>query len=447
MSRRTAKFVSAIFASHLLAAAPLAPYRSGATEKPADNCLLRPEGRGAARAAIGITASTAPPSATAGTSATRREKFARAAPEDVAAGGQFRRAAAEKAATQRSIANARAEFPLPQTRVEPEPASPPRSGRRRRRRRSAPRTTSAHNAGDAGSRRSVVSPRAGPSRPSPASSAAAAAPPTAQSASPGRNATSAAPPPAAAACRRAGSPPAQHAVGRSTSGSVPMLLIVIVGALAVAGLMASAIVRRAANRAEAVANEIAAAGADLSRTASMPPLPDAAEQPRRRAAGIPRDRARRTIRTSGSRKCWRGWPAARRGLSVGYFSSCRCNSLTNSGQADLPLALEPLGRRIDCTSSKAIADIVVDDDVVVGVQVAEFVAGLLHAAADHLVGILRAGVQPFLQVGRRRRQDEHADDVAARACSRNCWVPCQSMSNSTSCPAASAASTGARGVP
>ena len=33
------------------------------------------------------------------------------------------------------------------------------------------------------------------------------------------------------------------------------------------------------------------------------------------------------------------------------------------------------------------------------------------------------------------------------AFSRNCWVPCQSMSNSTSSPVASASSTGFHGVP
>ena len=37
--------------------------------------------------------------------------------------------------------------------------------------------------------------------------------------------------------------------------------------------------------------------------------------------------------------------------------------------------------------------------------------------------------------------------TSARAFSRNCCVPCQSMSNSTSWPADNAASTGARGVP
>ena len=44
----------------------------------------------------------------------------------------------------------------------------------------------------------------------------------------------------------------------------------------------------------------------------------------------------------------------------------------------------------------------------------EFVGGAAHAAADHLVGILRTRVQTFLQIGGRGRQDEHPDDIDAR---------------------------------
>ena len=112
MSKRTAKFVSAIFAS-LLAGAPFVTdiaRRAGRGRQ----LSLRAEGRAARRAAIGTTASTAPPSASAGTSATQRKKFR--APRRKHRRRQptpLRRRT--DAGTQRSIANARAELPLPQT--------------------------------------------------------------------------------------------------------------------------------------------------------------------------------------------------------------------------------------------------------------------------------------------------------------------------------------------
>ena len=53
----------------------------------------------------------------------------------------------------------------------------------------------------------------------------------------------------------------------------------------------------------------------------------------------------------------------------------------------------------------------------------EFVGGAAHAPANHLVGILRPRVQPFLEIGGRRRQDEHANDIDA-CLLMSCWVPC-----------------------
>ena len=45
---------------------------------------------------------------------------------------------------------------------------------------------------------------------------------------------------------------------------------------------------------------------------------------------------------------------------------------------------------------------------------AHLVGGATHAALDHRIGILCARVQPTLEIGRGRRQNEYADDVVAR---------------------------------
>ena len=45
---------------------------------------------------------------------------------------------------------------------------------------------------------------------------------------------------------------------------------------------------------------------------------------------------------------------------------------------------------------------------------AHLVGGPVHPSKDHLLGVLRTGVQPPLQVSRRRRQYEYADDIGPR---------------------------------
>ena len=172
MSRRTAKFVSALFAS-LFAGTPLVTVSHGATEA-ADSCLSGPKG-------------TAPQGRHwyyRVDRATKRncwylgvqgEKIARAAAENPALlvrADPPLAAPSKNADTDKSIANARAEWPFPQTRIEQAPSSlaPQRTP-------AAPDAAEINqraNAGDAGDQRSVVATR----WLDPANMAASAAPQT-----------------------------------------------------------------------------------------------------------------------------------------------------------------------------------------------------------------------------------------------------------------------------
>ncbi len=249
MSRRTVKFVSAVFAS-LLAGTLVATVSHGAPAE-AERCLTGPKGappagghwyyridRATKRACwyIGDT----------------KEKIARATPETPSPANSA--SPPHSAKTQPSIANARAELPLPPSRVEqetsvftaPRPlatvagAISPDHGRRA-------------NADDAGAHRSVVASRwvelADSSRPaSPEPSADNSAPansataPAASRAAPTASKTTPrnAPPAVVAALPLAA---ADASSTEKPSGSVQMLLIAIFGALALAGLLASAIFR------------------------------------------------------------------------------------------------------------------------------------------------------------------------------------------------------------
>ena len=241
MSNRTAKFVSAIFAS-LVACAPLVTASHGAPAE-ADECLSGPKG--------------APP---AGghwyyrvDRVTKRScwyigdakaKISRAAPEAPPAANTA--PPPNSATTQPSIANARAELPLPQSRVEPDTSV--FTGKR-----AAAAVTAAinpvieqrANAGDAGAKPSVVGSRW------PELAGVVSTP-----AIPGSSNNSAAPPPANSTIEPSASrlaPPASGATHplaaanassiEKPTGSVQLLLIVILCALVLAGLMASAIFR------------------------------------------------------------------------------------------------------------------------------------------------------------------------------------------------------------
>lgn len=241
MSNRTAKFVSAIFAS-LVACAPLVTASHGAPAE-ADECLSGPKG--------------APP---AGghwyyrvDRVTKRScwyigdakaKISRAAPEAPPAANTA--SPPNSATTQPSIANARAELPLPQSRVEPDTSV--FTGKRAAAAVTAainPVTEQRANAGDAGAKPSVVGSRW------PELAGVVSTP-----AIPGSSNNSAAPPPANSTIEPSASrlaPPASGATHplaaanassiEKPTGSVQLLLIVILGALVLAGLMASAIFR------------------------------------------------------------------------------------------------------------------------------------------------------------------------------------------------------------
>ena len=239
MSKRAAKFVSAIFAS-LLAGSALVTASHGAPAE-ADKCLSGPKGAPPAGGHwyYRIDRDTKRPCWYLGDA---KEKVARATPE-VSQPAASSVSAPNSASTQRSIANARAELPFPQTRVEPQSGA--LSGKRAPATAAdatSPENDQRANAGDASAQRSVIASRwfeptgitwSAPPQPS-ADGSASKPQPTSE----------AAPPPAAAAITLA----AADASSARPSGSMQQVLIAIMGALALAGLIASAIFRLSGGR-------------------------------------------------------------------------------------------------------------------------------------------------------------------------------------------------------
>ena len=243
MSSRTAKFVAAIFAG-LLACAPLVT-ASHAAPVEAEKCLSGPKGAPPAGGHWYYRVDRATKRA-CWYLGDAKEKLARAAPETSPPAANSA-SPPDSANTQSSIANARAELPLPQARVEPDTSV--FNGQR------APAITGAINpendqrasAGDTGARGSVVASRwpelAGistPASPGPSTDNSA---PTLSEAAP--TPSEAAPPAAVAALPLAA---ADASSTEKPAGSVQMLLIAILGALALAGLLASAIFRLSGRR-------------------------------------------------------------------------------------------------------------------------------------------------------------------------------------------------------
>ena len=111
------------------------------------------------------------------------------------------------------------------------------------------------------------------------------------------------------------------------------------------------------------------------------------------------------------------------------------------------LAPQPLGGEDRAQALEAAVEIGVDDDVVVFRPVADLVARLRHAPRDRIEWVLVARFRPLRQHLARGRRHEDAHDVARHLLRELLPRACQSMSNSTSRPAAIACSTGARGVP
>jgi hypothetical protein len=256
MSTRATKFVSAIFASFLAGIAATALSYGAALAaneaQAADNCLAGPKGQTPAGGHwyYRIDHSTKRHCWYLGD---EREKVARdarpepAAPAPPVAANPV--SPQQQATTQRTIADARAELPLPQTQIEPTSAATgqwPAAA--------APNMAAANitneadsqraNAGDTNTQSSLIASRWPES--SGVRSSASAGPTTANSDAnmqPNSRAAEAsvvAPPASVVAAAPLA---AADSSSESRAGSIQMLLIVIAGALALAGVIAAAVFR------------------------------------------------------------------------------------------------------------------------------------------------------------------------------------------------------------
>jgi hypothetical protein len=235
MSNRTAKFVSAIFASLLAGVAVTTIAQS--TARAADDCLAGPKEQTppGGHWYYRIDHATKRHCWYLGD---EREKLSRVAPRGSAPSANPVLAnpvsPQKDATTPQTIADARAELPLPQTRVEATSST------------NWPRTPAnaadMENSQPANSRDTNTQPSLIASRwpePSGLSSSAVAGPATADSEANGQPNSAAALPPVVAAVPLA----AADSSSVSRAGSIQMLLIVIAGALALAGIMAAAVFR------------------------------------------------------------------------------------------------------------------------------------------------------------------------------------------------------------
>ncbi len=231
MQNRTAKFVSAIFAS-LLAGTPLTTVSHSAVPA-ADDCLSKPKGQ-APEGSHWYYHIDRASKRHCWYLGDEREKLSRARPQNSAPIADP--ASPQKdTATQRPVADAHAELPLPQTRVEQETSVP--AWQR------IPATTAnaasveigqAANAPDAKRQLSVIASRW--PDPSGVSSSVSPASTTGNSGEPVQLSSEQALPAVATSAAADLSPEKQ-------SGSVQMLLLVMMGALVLAGVMGRAIFR------------------------------------------------------------------------------------------------------------------------------------------------------------------------------------------------------------
>ena len=234
MSNRTAKFVSAIFVS-LLAGAALTTVSHGAVPA-ADDCLSGPKGQtpSGGHWYYRIDRATKRHCWYVGD---EKEKLSRVAPKNSAPSAEAV-SPRKETATQRSIADAHAELPLPQTRVEretsvapwqPDPATAANAA--------SVENNPRANARDVNTRLSVIASR-WPEQ-SGVSSSASPGPTTGDSGEPVQANSDAAPSSAVAEVTLA----AADASSEKQPGSIQMLLIIVAGALTFAGLIGSAIFR------------------------------------------------------------------------------------------------------------------------------------------------------------------------------------------------------------
>ena len=232
MQNRTAKFVSAIFAS-LVAGTPLTTVSHSAVPA-ADDCLSKPKGQ-APEGSHWYYHIDRASKRHCWYLGEEREKLSRARPQDSAPIADP--ASPQKdTATQRPVADAHAELPLPQTRVEQETSVP--AWQR------IPATTAnaasvksgqAANAPETKTQLSVIASRW--PDPSGVSSSVSPAPTTGNSGEALQLNTEQVPLPAVATSAAA------DLSSEKQSGSVQMLLLVMMGALVLAGVMGRAIFR------------------------------------------------------------------------------------------------------------------------------------------------------------------------------------------------------------
>ena len=236
MQNRTAKFVSAIFAS-LLAGTPLTTVSHSAVPA-ADDCLSKPKGQAPAGSHWYYRVDRAS-KRHCWYLGEQRDKLSRAGPQDLAAIANPG-SPQKDTPTQRPVADARAELLLQQTLVEQETSVPWQ--------RIPPATANAAsfengqsaNAPDAKTQRSVIASRW--PDPSGVSSSVDQAPTTGNSGEPVQLNSEQAPLPAVA------SSAAVNLSFEKQSGSVQMLLLVMMSALVIAGVMGSAIFRFGSGR-------------------------------------------------------------------------------------------------------------------------------------------------------------------------------------------------------
>ena len=285
MQNRTAKFASAIFAS-LVAGMPLATVSHSAVPA-ADDCLSAPKGQ-APEGSHWYYHIDRASKRHCWYLGDQREKLSRAKPQNSApiadpASPQ------KETATQRPVADAHAELPLPQTRVEQETSV---SAWQR-----TPATTAsaasvengqAANAPDAKTQLSVIASRW--PDPSGVSASASSAPTTGNSGDAvqsnaeqaARLNTEQAPLPTVATTAAADLLPEKQ------SGSVQMLLLVMMGALVLAGVMGSAIFRFGSMRRRQTRSDRRAIWDSVDTDRPSPPAYPKAEASRRKV-DIPRE--------------------------------------------------------------------------------------------------------------------------------------------------------------
>ena len=232
MQNRTAKFVSAIFAS-LLAGMPLTTASHGAVPA-ADDCLSKPKGL-APEGSHWYYRIDRTSKRHCWYLGDQREKLSHAKPQN-SAPITDRASPQKETATQRPVTDAYAELPLPQTRVEQQPSA---SAWQRTPAATANMASIENgqpaNAPDAKKQLSVIASRW--PDPSGVISSVSPAPMTDNSDEASQLNTEQVPPPTGATSAAA------DLSSEKQSGSVQMLLLVMMGALVLAGVMGSAIFR------------------------------------------------------------------------------------------------------------------------------------------------------------------------------------------------------------